>query len=386
MPGERLEALLVAADGTVVRGRGAGAPGLVTGELVFQTGMTGYQEALTDPSYAGQILIFTYPLVGNYGAGPTADQSARIHVQAAIVRDLMPSGGHRDSNDDLDTLLRSQGIPAMSGVDTRSLVRKVRTHGVLPVALAVCLEAELPSEELLLSMARSLDYDSIDFVSECSATELAWHPPATPEGPRIALLDYGAKQSMLDRLLERGAGVWVVPAHMSADEISGLQPDGIFLANGPGDPARLDYAIDTVKDLVEGSGVPIFGICLGHQLLALAAGGSTHKMRFGHRGANQPVLERDTGRLYLTTQNHGYVVDASSLPADHRVTHVNLNDDTVEGLAHMSLPVWGVQWHPEASPGPTDSYGLFDRFLAQVASNRADPNRAAALSTEVARA
>jgi carbamoyl-phosphate synthase small subunit len=350
----------------VVRGQGAGAPGIVTGELVFQTGMTGYQESLTDPSYAGQILIFTYPLVGNYGVGPGADQSGRIHVRAAIIRDLMASGGHRDSGGELVAMLRSQGIPAMWGVDTRSLVRKVRTHGVLPVALAVGPEAVLPSEGELLSLARTLDYDSIDFVSDCSTTRLVWHPPSSPDGPRIAMLDYGAKQGMLDRLLERGAGVWLVPARTGADEILALQPDGVFLANGPGDPARLDYAVASVRNLVERVSVPIFGICLGHQLLALAAGGHTHKMRFGHRGANQPVLERDTGRLYLTTQNHGYVVDADSLPPDYRVTHTNLNDHTVEGLAHVSKPVWSVQWHPEASPGPADSYGLFDRFLHEV--------------------
>ncbi|MGA7730150.1 MAG: glutamine-hydrolyzing carbamoyl-phosphate synthase small subunit, partial [Chloroflexia bacterium] len=370
IPCDGLEALLVASDGTVVRGRGAGAPGLVAGELVFQTGMTGYQEALTDPSYAGQILIFTYPLIGNYGVGHTYNQSGRIHARAAIMRDLMSSGGHRDSHTDLDDMLRLQGIQAMWGVDTRFLVRKVRTHGVLPVALAVGTDADLPTEDMLLSMAQGLDYGAIDFVSECTSKELIWHAPASPDGSRIALIDYGAKQSMLDRLLERGAGVWVVPAHASADEILELQPDGIFLANGPGDPARLDYAIAAVRELIRQAGVPIFGICLGHQLLALASGGRTHKMRFGHRGANQPVLERDTGRLYLTTQNHGYVVDADSLPPDYRVTHTNLNDGTMEGLAHVSLPIWSVQWHPEACPGPADSLGLFDRFLTTVDGGR----------------
>jgi carbamoyl-phosphate synthase small subunit len=373
--------LLVASDGTVVRGRGAGAPGLTAGELVFTTGMTGYQEALTDPSYAGQILIFTYPLIGNYGVGPTFSQSGRVHARAAIMRDLMPSGGHRDSHGGLDAMLRSQGAQAMWGVDTRFLVRKVRTHGVLPVALAVGAAADLPPDDVLLGMARELDYGAIDFVSECTAREMTWHAPASPDGPRIALIDYGAKQSMLDRLLERGAGVWVVPAHMSADEILELQPDGVFLANGPGDPARLDYAIAAVSELIREAGVPIFGICLGHQLLALAAGGLTHKMRFGHRGANQPVLARDTGRLYLTTQNHGYVVDAGSLPDDYRVTHTNLNDGTVEGLAHVSLPIWSVQWHPEACPGPADSHGLFDGFLHVVDEGRKSKDEGRAGST-----
>ncbi len=381
-----MEALLVAADGTVVRGKGAGAPGIVTGELVFQTGMTGYQEALTDPSYAGQVLIFTYPLIGNYGTGPDNSQSSRIHVRATIIRDLMQSDGHRDSDGDLDTMLKSQGIPAMWKVDTRALVRKVRTHGVLPVSLAVGHRADMPSEADLLQMARDLNYDSIDFVTECSTPTLTWHPAANPDAPRIALMDYGIKQSMIDRLRERGAGVWVVPAHTSAEDVLKLQPDGIFLANGPGDPARLDYAVSAVKTLVEQANVPIFGICLGHQLLALAAGATTHKMPFGHRGANQPVLELSTKRLYLTTQNHGYVVDAASVPPDYRVTHTNLNDGSVEGLAHVSRRVWGVQWHPEASPGPTDSYGLFDRFIASIADNSHPAYHNSGHSTEVAHA
>jgi carbamoyl-phosphate synthase small subunit len=364
---EPMQALLVTADGTVVRGKGVGAPGVVAGELVFQTGMTGYQEALTDPSYAGQMLIFTYPLVGNYGVGARADQSGRIHVRGAIVRHLVSSAGHRDSSGDLDAMLRAQGVPAITGVDTRFLVRKVRTHGVLPAALASGTTDSLPSEDELLALARSVNYDAIDFVRECSTPELGWFPPATPEQPRIALIDYGAKQGILDRLTERGVGAWLVPATMSADEIMRLRPDGILLSNGPGDPARLDYAVSTVRQLAEEASVPVFGVCLGHQLLALAAGGRTHKMRFGHRGVNQPVLEQQTGRVYLTTQNHGYVVDAGSLPPEYRVTHTNLNDGTVEGIAHASRPVWGVQWHPEASPGPADTRSLFDRFLAATA-------------------
>ncbi|MEO5951332.1 MAG: glutamine-hydrolyzing carbamoyl-phosphate synthase small subunit, partial [Chloroflexia bacterium] len=318
--------------------------------------------------------------------GPNNSQSSRIHVRATIIRDLMQSDGHRDSNSDLDTMLKAQGIPAMWNVDTRALVRKVRTHGVLPVSLAVGETAELPSEAELLQMALALNYDSIDFVSECSTPTLIWNPAANPEAPRIALVDYGIKQSMIDRLRERGAGVWVVPASTSAEEILKLQPDGIFLANGPGDPARLDYAVSAVKTLVNEANVPIFGICLGHQLLALAGGATTHKMPFGHRGANQPVMEVDTKRLYLTTQNHGYVVDADSIPADYRVTHINLNDGSVEGLAHVSKRVWGVQWHPEASPGPTDSYGLFDRFMASIADNSHTPYYNSGQSTEVAHA
>ena len=359
-----MEGLLVLADGTEVYGEGRGAPGVVAGELVFQTGMAGYQEALTDPSYAGQLLIFAYPLVGNYGAIRGANQSARVHARGAIVAYLAPSGGHRDAEADLDGFLRLQGIPALAEVDTRFLVRHVRTHGVLPAALAVAPAGQLPAPQDLLRLALSLDYDTTDFVAGCSTPKLIWHPPSTPGGPRVALVDYGAKQGMLACLLERGAGVWLAPASMSASDLLALRPDGILLSNGPGDPARLDYAIHIVRGLLERADVPIFGICLGHQLLALAAGGRTSKMPFGHRGVNQPVLELDTGRVSITTQNHGYVVDPESLPPDYRTTHTNLNDGTVEGIAHLSRPVWGVQWHPEAYPGPTDTREILDRFLS----------------------
>jgi carbamoyl-phosphate synthase small subunit len=353
-------------DGTVVRGVGGGAPGLAVGELVFQTGMVGYQEALTDPSYAGQILIFTYPLVGNYGVGDLANQSARVHPRAIISHRLMAGSGHRSTTHDLDEMLRAQGVPALHAVDTRFLTRRVRTHGVVPAALAVGPDAELPGEEELRALAASLDYDQTDFVAECSTRELVWHPPANPDSPRVALVDYGYKRAMLDHLLNMGAGVWLVPATMSAAEIMALRPDGVLLSNGPGDPSRLDYAVETVRGLLDRAGVPVFGICLGHQLLALAGGGSTSKMRFGHRGINQPVLEVATGRVSITTQNHGYMVDPDSIPAGYVVTHTNLNDGSVEGIAHASLPVWGVQWHPEAHPGPVETQRLFERFLGAM--------------------
>ncbi|HUP28322.1 MAG TPA: glutamine-hydrolyzing carbamoyl-phosphate synthase small subunit [Chloroflexia bacterium] len=368
---EGMAGLLVMAGGTVVRGEGFGARGVTTGELVFQTGVVGYQEALTDPSYGGQILIFTYPLVGNYGTGPLHSQSVCIHVRAAIMRHMMPSSGHRDSASDLDAMLREQGIPALAGVDTRFLTRQVREQGVVPAALAVGPEAELPPVEQLRALAESLDYDSIDFVAQCSTTDLIWRAPSRPEGPRIALIDYGAKAAMAARLQEMGAGVWIVPAKMPADEILRLQPDGILLSNGPGDPSRLDYAVNTVRTLVEQGERPVFGICLGHQLLGLASGATTSKMKFGHRGVNQPVLETATGRLSVTTQNHGYMVEPSSIPADYLVTHTNLNDGSVEGIAHRERPVWGVQWHPEAHPGPTDTQGIIDRFVTVVEAQRA---------------
>lgn len=352
------------ADGTVVRGVGAGAPGVAVGELVFQTGMVGYQEALTDPSYAGQLLIFTYPLVGNYGSGPAMSQSGHIHAQGMIVSDLMPGAGHYATTSDLDTMLREQGIPALTGVDTRFLTRRVRTQGVVPAALAVAPTGELPGEEELRALALALNYDSTDFVAECSTPTLIWHAPSNPDAPRVALVDYGAKSAMLNHMIAKGVGVWLVPATMPASEILALRPDGVLLSNGPGDPARLDYAVNTVRGILDHPQLPIFGICLGNQLLALAAGGRTHKMQFGHRGVNQPVIETTTGHVSITTQNHGYVVDADFLPLDFRVTHTNLNDGTVEGIAHVSRPAWAVQWHPEAHPGPTDTLDLIDRFLS----------------------
>jgi carbamoyl-phosphate synthase small subunit len=260
-------------------------------------------------------------------------------------------------------MLLEQNVPAISGVDTRFLTRRVRTQGVVPAALAAGEPGTLPPVDDLLAMARALDYDSIDFVRESSTPELIWHPPARPDAPRIALVDYGAKAAMLDHLRSSGAGVWVVPATMSAADILSLRPSGVLLSNGPGDPGRLGYAVETVRALVEEADVPVFGICLGHQLLSLAAGGRTVKMRFGHRGINQPVLETATGRVVVTTQNHGYMVDAAAIPDDYIVTHTNLNDNTVEGIAHRHKPVWGVQWHPEARPGPTDTRNIIDRLL-----------------------
>ena len=366
-----LAGLLVLADGTAVAGQGAGAPGLVVGELVFQTGMTGYQEALTDPSYAGQLLIFTYPLIGNYGAGAPMDQSARVQARGTIVRELLPSAGHRDTSEDGADWLRAAGVPALAGVDTRFLARRVRTQGVIPAALAVGPAGTLPPVEELQARAAALAYVAQDVVAGCSTPELVWHPPARPEAPRVAILDYGVKASTVHHLRERGAGVWIVPAGLGADAIRALGPDGILLSNGPGDPARLGYAVETVRGLLENPNLPIFGICLGHQLLALAAGAHTMKMRFGHRGVNQPVQDVRTGRVAITTQNHGYVVDPAGIPADYLVTHINLNDGTVEGLAHRERPAWGVQWHPEAHPGPSDTHALFDDFLTAAERNHA---------------
>jgi carbamoyl-phosphate synthase small subunit len=356
---------LVLADGTILDSGGAGAPGVVTGELVFQTGMVGYQEALTDPSYAGQILVFTYPLIGNYGAGGAACESDGVQPRAAIVHQLHESAGHYASEDDLQAFLAAQGVPVLTGVDTRALVRRIRAHGVMPAALAVAESgAALPSPAALLAQARAADYSATDHVLAATCRVPTWHPPAHPDAPTVALLDYGAKGSILARLRTSGAGVWVLPAQTTAEQIRSLQPDAVLLSNGPGDPGNLIYAVDTVRDLIGMGDLPIMGICLGHQVLAQALGGRTYKMAYGHRGINQPVLDQATGRVLITTQNHGYSVDPASLPAEVEITHTNLNDGTVEGLAHRALPVWSVQWHPEAHPGPADTDGLFDRFLS----------------------
>src|SRR6478672_3933476 len=298
---EKMAGRLVLADGTTLDGAGAGATGTVVGELVFQTGMTGYQEALTDPSYCGQLLIFTYPLVGNYGVGAAMDQSAHIQARGMIAGELMDSAGHRDTGGSLDDLLRAAEVPALIGADTRFLTRRVRTEGVIAAALAVAPPDRLPTVADLQAQAVAFDYDATDFVAGCSTVAPVWHPPARPDAPRIVLVDYGTKTSTLEHLRAGGAGVWVVPARSTAAEILSLQPDGVLLSNGPGDPAALGYAIANVRDLLDTGRVPIFGICLGHQLLTLAAGGRTTKMRFGHRGVNQPVLELDTGRVAVTT-------------------------------------------------------------------------------------
>jgi carbamoyl-phosphate synthase small subunit len=358
---------LVLADGTTLEGSGAGAAGVVTGELVFQTGMVGYQEVLTDPSYAGQILVFTYPLIGNYGAGPHACESTQIHARAVVIHQLHAPGGAGPEAAQLQTFLAAQGVPVLTGVDTRALVRHIRTQGVMSAALAVATPATgLPTAESLLAQAQATDYSATDHVAACTCRMPTWYAPDSPTAPTIALIDYGAKGSILAHLRARGAGVWVLPAHTPAAQIRAYQPEGVLLSNGPGNPGKLSYAVDTVRELLAPGDLPVMGICLGHQILAMALGGRTFKMAYGHRGLNQPVLEHASGRMLVTTQNHGYSVDPTSLPPGVVVTHTNLNDGTVEGLAHRTLPAWSVQWHPEAHPGPGDSAHLFDRFLAQM--------------------
>ncbi|MDI3257289.1 MAG: glutamine-hydrolyzing carbamoyl-phosphate synthase small subunit [Kyrpidia sp.] len=356
--GER-RAYLFLEDGTLVEGRAFGAEGSTVGEVVFTTGMTGYQETLTDPSYFRQIVTFTYPLIGNYGLAPGVGQSWRVRAAGVIVREAA-APSHWRSAETLDEYLRRQGIPGMDGVDTRSLVRHIRVHGTMKGVLI----AQAPGE-------RALDLESMeqrlrtpapgDHVSRVTARE----PYRLPgRGRRVAVVDYGLKHGILESLLRRNCDLYVVPAFTSAEEILALRPEGVVLSNGPGDPRDISEAVEIVRRLL--GRVPLFGICLGHQVLALACGGETEKMRFGHRGCNHPVKDLATGRIMITAQNHGYVVSRDGLPESLELTHLNQNDGTVEGLRHRDLPAFSVQFHPEAHPGPDDAAELFDRYLQMI--------------------
>jgi carbamoyl-phosphate synthase small subunit len=351
-------ATLLLADGSCFHGRGLGPSGILTGELVFTTAMTGYQEALTDPSYRGQILMFTYPLIGNYGVAPGRAQSDHIHARAAVMATLTDGA---DSPSLAEYLLANE-IPAMYGVDTRAIAQRVRTHGAMAAALSVHEPGMGPTLDTLRSRLQMYDYEASDFVSETTILQ----PETYGYGRRlIALLDCGNKQRVVDELVRRNVRVMTLPAHTSAPDILALAPDGLVISNGPGNPMMARGIIETVRQLY--GRLPIFGICLGHQLLALAAGGRTFKLKFGHRGANHPVQDCTSGRAFITTQNHGYAVDPASLPPDLLVSHRNLNDGTVEGLRHRTLPIRSVQFHPEGAPGPRDAGAVLDEWLELVA-------------------
>jgi len=355
MDSGKRRAVLLLQDGTALYGEGFGAQALSQGELVFNTSMTGYQEALTDPSYAGQILLMTNPLIGNYGVNATDFESGKVHPGGFAVRSLSPDYSHMEAEKGIDAFLREHGVPGISGIDTRFLVRKIRTRGVMPALLAT-YEGELDAKKLKVDF----DYSGKDFVAEVTTRE----PKVFGNGGkgRVVLIDYGVKLGIVRELVARGVEVVAVPSFASADQIKSYEPGGILLSNGPGDPAILTEAHKAIRSLSD-RGYPIFGICLGHQLLAHAFGGSTFKLKFGHRGSNHPVLDRKSGKVAITTQNHGYAVDPERVPEGFQITHVNLNDGTVEGMEHGELPVFSVQYHPEASPGPHDSKKLFDRFV-----------------------
>ncbi len=382
-----MKAILALEDGTVYHGEGFGARATAGGEVCFNTAMTGYQEILTDPSYKGQIVTMTYPLIGNYGVNHQDVESWRPHVAGFVIRELSPVVSNWRADLSLAEYLEKNGIPAIQGVDTRALTKKLRVRGALK-GLISTLEI---SESEAVARARAWEgLIGVDYVKEVTHQEpFLWDPenkqsanfkliranlavharevrdPLGPADIPIVAYDFGMKYNILRRLRQRGFQVQVVPATTPAAAALKHRPAGIFLSNGPGDPAALGYAVQAVSDLVKSS-IPIFGICLGHQILGQAFGGKTFKLKFGHRGANQPVKDLETGRVEITSQNHGFAVDPATLPSEVEVNRVNLNDQTVEGMRHKTRPVFCVQYHPEASPGPHDSTPLFDEFRALI--------------------
>jgi carbamoyl-phosphate synthase small subunit len=352
----RLPALLVLADGTTFEGEAIGTigessiPAIATGELVFNTSMSGYQEILTDPSYAGQVISFTYPHIGSYGVTGLDDQAVRPHCRGLIVRDLVSRPSNYRSESDLESYLIRHGVSGMTGVDTRRLTRHVRSAGAMPCAFGTA-----DRDELLAAAKLEPGTAGMDLVGEVTTTELYRRAGGSR---RVVAFDYGIKRSILDRLAEI-ASIDVVPASTSAAAVLEMAPDGVFLSNGPGDPAALPHLANEIKGLL--GEVPIFGICLGHQLLASALGGSTFKLPFGHHGGNQPVRREATGIVEITAENHGYAVAPGSVSSAD-VTHLNLNDGVIEGISCRDLPAFSVQYHPEAGPGPHDARYLFGLF------------------------
>jgi carbamoyl-phosphate synthase small subunit len=366
--------VLVLEDGRVFSGKGFGKEGIETGELVFNTSMTGYQEILTDPSYYKQIVTMTVPHVGNTGINLEDVESTRVWVSGFIVRALSPVVSNWRNRGDLDSYLKANDVIGISEVATRALVRHIREKGVMRAAVAHGEAAE--DTDALLKIAReSLDMSGANLVDAVTTPETYnWTEQSDPQwyrdhrydpnGPLIVAYDYGIKSNILRMMTDRGMRVTVVPAQMTANDVLAMKPAGVFLSNGPGDPAAVDYAIANVKNLL--GQVPVFGICLGHQILGLALGGKTEKMRFGHRGGNQPVKNLLSNNVEISSHNHGFAVTADSDLQGGEVTHINLNDNTIEGLRHSSLKAFSVQYHPEASPGPHDSLYLFDEFMQAI--------------------
>ncbi len=357
-------ASLVLADGSVYEGYAFGAETDTIGEAVFNTSMAGYQEMLTDPSYAGQILIPTYPLIGNYGTNEQDNESKRIQVKGFVVREECDRPNHYLNNKTVHAYLAEAGIPGIKGVDTRAITRRLRSAGVM---MGMLTSSKTPAEALE-TIKKSPDYGEIDFVSEVTTEKpYTWQDNGT-SGYHVVVIDCGLKYNILRLLCKHGCRVTVVPCTTSAEDILQLEPDGILLSPGPGDPALLDYIVDEARKLIGQK--PIMGICLGNQVIARAYGGRCFKLKFGHRGGNHPVKELATGLVHITAQNHGYAVDPDSIGSELEVTHVNLNDGTVEGLRHKGLPVFSIQYHSEASPGPLDNVYQFRRFVGMMEGSK----------------
>ncbi len=373
-----MTATLALEDGSVFRGKAIGARASACGEVCFNTSMTGYQEILTDPSYKGQIVTMTYPEIGNYGINPEDVESSQPHVAGFVMRELSPVPSSWRSHHTLNEYLESNGVPGIEGIDTRALTKKLRVRGALNGFIST---EEISPDDAKLRAAEWPGLMGVDYVKEVTHKEVfTWDnhgaksqtfslpnggTPTPNELPMadipIIAYDFGIKYNILRCLRRHGFDVTVVPATTSAEEVLGHNPAGIFLSNGPGDPAALGYAVRSVSDLLK-TDLPIFGICLGHQILGQALGGQTFKLKFGHRGANHPVKDLETGSIEITSQNHGFAVDEKTLPNDIEIDRINLNDKTVEGMRHRKRPIFSVQYHPEASPGPHDSASLFGKF------------------------
>lgn len=382
-----MNAVLALEDGSLFRGTGFGARASACGEVCFNTSMTGYQEILTDPSYKGQIVTMTYPLIGNYGVNRQDVESWQPHVSGFVIRELSSIVSNWRADTSLAQYLEENGIPGIQGIDTRALTKKLRVRGALNGFIST---EDISDADAVRRAKEWPGLLGVDYVKEVTHKEqFAWdakdeqsgsfgllhgtgtadprtvRAPMPPADIPIVAFDYGIKYNILRRLRQHGFKVQVMPATASAADALKHKPAGVFLSNGPGDPAALGYAVNAVRDLVN-TGLPVFGICLGHQILGQAFGGKTFKLKFGHRGANQPVKDLESGRVEITSQNHGFAVDPGSLPADVAVDRINLNDQTVEGMRHKTKPVFSVQYHPEASPGPHDSTGLFSQFRAMI--------------------